>query len=147
MTTTKIHLTKKLQKIAPKIIKKTDEIDILEGITGKWNATIFNVDRKKCWLISNGLTKYNVVLPDINAAELKNIESIFKNALFTQLTYDDIILTSSEFEKLFGKIQFFSTDNDRSTTAFQNQRLSDLQAYKLDYLSLKEMPMNKLTSC
>ncbi len=133
MTTTKIHLTKKLQKIAPKIIKEIEEKEIREGITGKWNATIFYLDRKKCWLISNGFTKYNVVLTDIKAADLKNIESIFKNTLYTQLTYDGIILTESEFEKLLGEIKFFPTDNDRSTTAFQNQRLSDLEAYKTEY--------------
>nr|WP_143017686.1 hypothetical protein [Kriegella aquimaris] len=56
------------------------------GKLGKWNATIFYVDRKKCWLLTNGLTKYNVVLTDIKTSELKNIESIFKESFYGQLT-------------------------------------------------------------
>lgn len=146
MTTTKIHFTKKLQKMAAKLIIQKKEEVTTEGFLGKWNATVFYVDRKKCWLISNGFTKYNVVLTDIKAADFKNIAEIFKNTLFAQFVCDGIIMTKEEFEVLIGTLEFFPTDNDRSTTAYQNQRLWDLENYKFNYPSLEEMPMKELTN-
>jgi hypothetical protein len=92
---TKIHTTKKLEKLIKRLITTDKEND--SGILGKWNATVFYVYRKKCWLISNGLTKYNVILTDIKASDLNRIEQIFKDSLFAQLIYDGIII---EFENL-----------------------------------------------
>lgn len=141
---TKIHTTKKLQKLVQKIIG-TDE-NTESGILGKWNATVFYVDRKKCWLITNGLTKYNIVLPDIKATDLSRIEQIFKNALFEQLKYDGIFIGYEKLNAIIGGIDFLPTDNDRSTTGFQNQRLFELGWWKHDYASLEEMPITDLTN-
>lgn len=55
MTRTKIHTTKKLEKLIQKYI--TTEEDIEQGPLGKWKATVFYVNRKKCWLFTNALTK------------------------------------------------------------------------------------------
>ncbi|WP_108869518.1 DUF6933 domain-containing protein [Aquimarina aquimarini] len=144
MTRTKIHTTKKLQKLIKKFISinKNEQC----GKLGKWNATIFYVDRKKCWLLTNGLTKYNVILTDIKAIDLKNIESIFKNAFYTQLMYDGIITEFENIESIIGNIDFLPTDNDRSTTGFQNQRLYELDLWKYSYGKLENMPINDLTN-
>ncbi|MCF6214239.1 MAG: hypothetical protein L3J45_09475 [Flavobacteriaceae bacterium] len=86
---TPIYTSRKLEKQVKKLIKKKQKIDC--GILGKWNATLFYVSRKKCWLISNAKTQYNVILTDIKAEDLKSIDVIFKNAFYGQLTYDGII--------------------------------------------------------
>ena len=72
---TPIYTTKKLEKLIKKliIINKIDEF----GILGKWNATMFYVNSKKCWLISNALTQYNVILTDVKSADLGSIGTIF----------------------------------------------------------------------
>jgi len=141
---TKIHTTKKLEKLIKKLISTDERTE--SGILGKWNATVFYVDRKKCWLITNGLTKYNVILTDIKAADLKNIGQIFKNAFYGQLTYDGIIIEFKNIESIIGELDFFPTDNDRSTTGFQNQRLYELDWWKYNFGSLENMPIKELTN-
>ncbi|MCL5128474.1 MULTISPECIES: hypothetical protein [unclassified Algibacter] len=144
MRRTKIHTTKKLEKLVKKLISTDKETDC--GILGKWNATVFYVDRKKCWLITNGYTKYNVILTDIKASELSNIEEIFKDALFGQLIYDGIIIDFENLNSIIGSLDFLPTDNDRSTTGFQNQRLEQLDWWKNDFGSLEKMPIKDLAN-
>ena len=144
MTKTKIHITKKLEKLIKKLIVTDQNSD--SGILGKWNATVFYIDRKKCWLITNGLTKYNVILTDIKASDLKNIEETFKNALYGQLTYDGIIMDFENLNSIIGKLNFLPTDNDRSTTGFQNHNLESLDWWKYEFGSLENMPIKDLTN-
>jgi hypothetical protein len=141
---TKIHTTKKLEKLVKKLIATDKKTDC--GILGKWNATVFYVDRKKCWLITNGLTKYNVILTDIKASDLSKIENIFKNALFAQLIYDGIITDFENLNAIIGELNFLPTDNDRSTTGYQNQRLEQLDWWKYHFGSLENMPIKDLTN-
>lgn len=141
---TKIHTTKKLEKLVKKLI--TTDQNNESGILGKWNATVFYVDRKKCWLITNGLTKYNIILTDIKSADLTNINEIFKNALFGQFVYDGIITDFDKLSANIGELEFLPTDNDRSTTGFQNQRLYELDWWKYEYGTLENMPIKDLTN-
>ncbi|MEO8934641.1 MAG: hypothetical protein ABI295_10060 [Xanthomarina sp.] len=141
---TNIHTSKKLEKLTKKLIQTEDNTE--SGIFEKWNATVFHVSRKKCWLITNGLTKYNVILTDIKASDLKNIESIFKNALYGQLIYDGIILDLKVLDLMLGELAFLPTDNDRVTTGFQNQRLDDLDFWKYEFGFLENMPIKDLTN-
>ncbi len=144
MTRTKIHTTKKLEKLVKKHITTDQNSDC--GILGKWNATVFYIDRKKCWLLTNGLTKYNVILTDIKSSDLTKIEEIFKNSFHGQLVYDGIIINYEHLSSLIGKLDFLSTDNDRSTTGFQNQRLYELEWWKSDFETLEGMPIKDLTN-
>ena len=141
---TKIHTTKKLERLIKKLISTDEKTE--GGILGKWNATVFYVTRKKCWLVTNGLTKYNVILTDIKASNLKNIEHIFKNTFYEQLAYDGIITEFEDLDSIIGRLGFYPTDNDRSTTAFQNQRLQDFDWWKYDFASLEDMPIKELTN-
>lgn len=142
---TPIHTTKKLEKLIKKIVKPQSSNEVC-GILGKWNATIFYVDRKKCWLISNARTQYVVVLTDIKASDLRNIKDIFKNAFYGQLVYDGIITDFERIEPLIGGLDFSPTDNDKKTTGFQNHRLQDLRLWQYQFGNLENMPMKELSS-
>ena len=141
---TKIHVTKKLEKLVKKVIVTNQVEDC--GVLGKWNATVFYVDRKKCWLVTNGLTKYNVILTDVKAGELKKIDEIFKDAFYGQLVYDGIITDFKNLEQIIGPVAIKPTDNDRSTTGFQNNYLSTLEEWKEEFGSLERMPIKDLTN-
>ncbi|MDO6761740.1 hypothetical protein Q4566_16145 [Tamlana sp. 2_MG-2023] len=144
MRKTRIHTTKKLEKLVKKLITTDQNTDC--GILGKWNATVFYVDRKKCWLITNGLTKYNVILTNIKTSDLNKIEQIFKDALFGQLIYDGIITDFGNVDSIIGGLDFLPTDNDRSVTGFQNHNLESLDWWKYEFGSLENMPMKDLTN-
>ena len=144
LKTTIIHTTKKLEKQIKKLICTEDISD--DSLLGKWNAALFHVHLKKCWLVSNGLTKYNVILTDINANKVNDIDIIFKSTFYNQLIYDGIILDSKKAEEIIGDLIFRPTDNDRSATAFQNQRIQDFEWWKYDFDSLKEMPIREINN-
>ena len=139
-----IHTSKKLEKLVKKLIQ-TDQNEE-RGILGKWNATVFYVDRKKCWLLSNALTQYNVVISDIKTKDLVNIDHIFKNALYGQLVYDGIITDYDHLCAIIGELIFLPTDNDRKTAGFQNHRIRDLEWWKYEFGSLENMPIKDLTN-
>lgn len=141
---TKIHVTKKLEKLVKKII--TTEDKNIYGVLGKWNATVFYVSRKKCWLVTNAQTKYNVILTDIKASDLNVIEDVFKDAFYGQLIYDGIITDFDNLDKVIGSVDIFSTDNDRSTTGFQNNNLCMLDDWRIEFGSLEKMPIKDLTN-
>ncbi|TKD57936.1 hypothetical protein [Flavobacterium sp. ASW18X] len=144
MKRTRIHTTKKLEKLVKKLISNNHDAE--DRILGKWKATVFYVNRKKCWLITNALTKYNVVLTDIKASDLKDIETIFKEAFYGQLIYDGIIIEFENLNTLVGEIGIYSTDNDRSTTGFQNHNLVSLEWWKYEFGPLENMPIKDLTN-
>jgi len=141
---TRIHTSKKLEKAVKKLIR-TDRNEEC-GILGKWNATLFYVNRKKCWLVTNALTQYNVILSDIKSGDLDKIDEIFKNGLYGQLVYDGIITNYATLCSIIGDLNFLATDNDRKTTGFQNQRLQDLDYWKYEFGSLENMPIKDLTN-
>lgn len=141
---TPIFTSRKLEKLIQKLIKPEPKDDV--GALGKWNATVFYIDRKKCWLISNAKTQYNIVLTNIKSTDLIRISTIFKDTLFTQLVYDGIIIDFEHLNTLIGELEFFPTDNDRRTTGFQNQRLYQLDWWKSEFKTLKNMPIKDLTN-
>ncbi|TXE14911.1 hypothetical protein ES692_17645 [Psychroserpens burtonensis] len=141
---TKIHTSKKLEKLVKKLIRNDQNDE--DGILGKWNATVFYVERKKCWLISNARSQYNVILSDIKKLDLDKIEEIFKNTLYAQLVYDGIIMDFNHLSTIIGGLNFQPTDNDRKTMGFQNHRLQDLNYWKHEFGSLDNMPIKDLTN-
>ncbi len=74
------------------------------------------------------------------------IEHIFKDALFGQLIYDGIIIDFKNMESIIGGLDFLPTDNDRSTTAFQNHNLESLDWWKHEFGSLENMEIKDLTN-
>lgn len=141
---TPIHTSKKLEKLVKKLIQTNLNNEC--GKLGKWNATVFYADRKKCWLISNARTQYLVVLTDIKTADLNNIEKIFKNAFYGQLIYDGILMDFKKLDTMIGGLDFLPTDNDRKTTGFQNHRLQDLDWWKYEFGNLENMPIKDITN-
>lgn len=142
MTRTKIHTTKKLEKLIQKYI--TTEEDIEQGPLGKWKATVFYVNRKKCWLFTNALTKYNVILTDIKASDMSKIGPTFKDTFYAQLVYDGIMIDFNDLDVIIGELVFFPTDNDRRTTGFQNTNLDALEWWRAEFGDLKNMPTKDL---
>jgi len=141
---TRIYTSKKLEKLVKKLIQ-TDLNDEC-GILGKWNATVFYVDRKKCWLVTNAKTQYNVILLDIKMQDLNKIDEIFKNAFHGQLVYDGIITDFDKLCTIIGELIFLPTDNDRKTAGFQNHRLQELGWWKYEFGSLENMPIKDLAN-
>lgn len=143
---TPIHTSRKLEKLAKKIVQPAAPVNYNTGILGKWNANLFYFSRKKCWLVTNAKTRYSVILKDIKASDLNNLETIFKDNLFSQLIYDGIFIDYAEVERLVGTLRFYPTDNDRSTIGFQNEHFSAIEYRKEQYGSLDKFPLRRINN-
>lgn len=140
----KIHTSKKLEKVLHKIIL----VDSKEESTGleKWNATLFYVSRKKCLLIANAKTQYNVILTNFKTGHLKTIQEKFRNAFYLQLKYDKIEVDADFINAIAGEVTFYKTDNNRKNTGFLSYRIQELEYYKCNYEDFESVPFNELTS-
>ena len=139
MSQTTIHTTKKLEKQVAKLIRK-DEPENSSPL-GKWNAHLFYISRKKCWLVTNKKTQYHLLLTDITAKKLKDIDRIFTDVFYEQLVYDGMVVNHRQLSEWVGDLAFRPTDNDRRMNGFQKQRLFELEWKTIDYAHLDDMPI------
>ena len=144
MNCTQIYTTRKLEKTIQKSIVKKSETE--NKILGEWVATIFYVDRKKCWLIVSKLTKYLLILSDIKSSELNNITRIFTETLNSQLKNDGIEIDYKTLSELIGEIKLCETNNDRSANGSLNNCMFSIEQWKIDYGSFENLPFRKINS-
>tara|TARA_R110002051_G_scaffold32647_2_gene73755 strand:- start:2044 stop:2571 length:528 start_codon:yes stop_codon:yes gene_type:complete len=144
MNYTQIYTTGKLEKTIQKSI--VDKSETENKILGEWVATIFYVDRKKCWLIVNKLTKYLLILSDIKTPELNNITQIFTETLYSQLKNDGIEIDYETLSGLIGEIQLCKTNNDRSANGSLNNCMYSIEDWKMDYGNFENLPFRKINS-
>jgi len=144
MNFTQIYTTRKLEKTIAKSIVGKSETE--NKILGEWVATIFYVDRKKCWLIVNKLTKYLVILSDIKTPELNNITRAFTETLHSQLKNDEIEIGYEILKGIIGEIKLCETNNDRSANGSLNNCMFSLEHWKMEYGSFENLPFRKINS-
>lgn len=144
MNFSQIYTTRKLEKtIAKSIVEKSKTEN---KILGEWVATIFYVDRKKCWLLVNKLTKYLLILSDIKTSDLNNISQIFTATLHSQLKSDGIEISYRNLSGLIGEIKLCETNNDRSANGSLTNCMFSIEQWKSDYGSFENLPFRKINS-
>ena len=144
MTKTNIFTTRKLEKVTNGFISENDNTE--NEFLGNWTATLFYVSNKKCWLLINKMTKYLLILPNVKKTDLKNLSTIFKETLYSQLTYDGIITDYNLVERIIGEINLCETNNDRSTNGSLNNCLFQMDDWKYDYVTFENMPFQDLNN-
>ncbi len=136
---TPVFLSASLQRYAQKLVTTSLPVEI--GLLGNWNATVFNVNRKKCWLFTNAQTSFSVILTDVRSADLVNIQKLFLRAFYDQLKYKVMPFYHQTLYRQVGTLTFHRTNNDRRTIGFQNTRLQTLIHWKNQYHDLENMYM------
>jgi len=130
---TPIFTTKKLEKLIQKYIKPKEQAGD-SGILGKWNATVFHLNRRKNWLLFNPKTHYSLILENINAKDLPNIQEKFREEFLLQLAVDGIDITLKQVDWLVEDVSLHSTDADRSALGYINEILYTIDCYQnLEY--------------
>lgn len=145
---TSVYTCKKLEKLISKLnlkLIKTQKIETNESVLGKWKASVFYIRRKKCLLVTNAKTAYNVALIDIKLADWDLIDDIFKDTLYTQLAYDGIITTFSFLDSIIITLNFYPTDNDERVEGFQNIFFKEVEYREEKFRSLDKINIRDLT--
>ncbi|WP_026956668.1 DUF6933 domain-containing protein [Algoriphagus vanfongensis] len=119
---TAIYVSKKLEKLIKKYITLTSSTENT-AILGKWNATVFYIERRKNWLLYNPKTHYSLILENLTAKDLPNIREKINEELQIQLASEGMHPTQEQIDWLMNEIHFLPTDGDRSTTGYMNQIL------------------------
>lgn len=137
---TPIHVSKKLEKLIKKYITPTGSTEN-SGILGKWNASVFYIERRKNWLLYNPKTHYSVILENITAKDLPNIREKINEELQLQLASEGMHPTREQIDWLLDDINFHPTDGDRSATAHMNQLLYIIEFHQHPeyYMSLAQI--------
>jgi len=141
---TQIFTTKKLEAVTKEFIseKESKTNDFL----GDWNAILFYVSGKKCWMLINKLTKYMLILQDVKKADLKRIDLIFKETIYSQLLFDGIIVEFSLIEKIIGEVKLCKTDNDRSSNGLLNHNIWIMEDWKEEFKNFDNMNFRDLNN-
>lgn len=136
---TPVFLSASLQRYAQKLVTTLPPTEI--GLLGNWNATVFNVNRKKCWLFTNAKSSFSVILTDVRSADIGNIQELFLKALNDQLEYEVIPFYAQNLRNQLGVLTFHRTNNDRRTIGFQNTRIQTLSFWKNQHPELENRHM------
>lgn len=140
---TNIYISRKLEKTVPKSFINNLK-DSIENPLDKWNANLFYVSNKKCWIITNSISKYSVLLDRIKVADLTRLSEIFTKTFYQQLKTDDIETDLLTIQKLIGQINLFSTDNDQKIIGIQNSILTNLEDWKYEFGHIDNWPFRDI---
>ncbi|MBI9099425.1 MAG: hypothetical protein JEY91_13155 [Spirochaetaceae bacterium] len=110
-------------------IKKLDKIDIYQSAINMWHASLKYINRKKCILFMNDLTRYSIFLYGVKKKDLKFIDNIFLDSLIDTMRSDNI--PHESIMKLVDNIESFNIikTNNRSITGSINDHYRCLPAY------------------
>jgi hypothetical protein len=136
---TRVYCTKKLEVFIGNV-QQTLPDDYNDIKLSDWNAHLFFVDKRKCFVFVNILTNYSVFIADIVKKDLKNIDEIFMIRLNEQLLQDKVICDFKNAIPLTDcvKISFFKTNNNKKVIGRINDFVSTFKvhcSYKYGHLN------------
>lgn len=118
------------KKFADQIgIKKLYNIDIYSPTINMWHASLKYINRKKCIIFMNDLTRYSFFLYGIKKKDLEHLDNIFYDSLIDNLRFEEF--THEEIMALVdppGDIELIKTNN-RSVNGSITQFFKDLEYY------------------
>lgn len=110
-------------------IKKLENIDIYQPSINMWHASLKFINRKKCLLIMNDLTRYSIFLYGIKKKELQDLDNIFIDCLIDTMKSDNFPHDSiMKLVDNLGTINIIKTNN-RSITGSINDHYRCLDYY------------------
>lgn len=78
------------QKLLKELRPEDTEAFIPTMPLGCWHANLLTIDRRKCVLFTNDLTRYSLFVPYLRKPDFQMIEEVFKQNLFKSLLNEDL---------------------------------------------------------
>ncbi|MEH7053040.1 DUF6933 domain-containing protein [Bacillus pseudomycoides] len=118
------------KKLADAMEIKTEKIDLSDSNTlNCWHANLFTINRKKCVIVMNNITRYHFMIYGVTKKDLRNLEMLFKKDLVTNLLLDGI--EPEVIEQYLNQdptIQYAATNN-RSIISQMNESVFMINDY------------------
>lgn len=127
-----IYVSDKIRRNYKKMpLNQLPEKSDLENHPNSWNANYVAIFGKRCWVITHSMTRYTVIVPDVKASKLENFRFFFLEHFMNQLSetqrFETVII-----QHFIGDIKFYPTNGDKSSIAYINKRIEDLNYWKYE---------------
>ncbi|PEY38350.1 hypothetical protein CN354_10915 [Bacillus cereus] len=127
------------KKLADMLEIKTEKIDQSESNNlNCWHANLFTINRKKCVIVMNNVTRYHFVIYGITKKELRNFDALFQKDLITNLLLDGIEPEVIEQYLNQDPIVQYAATNNRSIISQMNESVFMIDHYFYDELVVKK---------
>lgn len=109
------------QKLLKQVGREYTEAIIPTGPLGGWHANLLLLDRRKCVLFTNDLTRYSFLVPGLRKPDFQQIEEVFRQSLFRCLLNER--LPQNQIEKVLDEIReiAITRSGDRSILGTMNE--------------------------
>jgi len=116
------------QKLLTELKKKpAEEEKSRENPFSSWHGNVFNIERRKCVLITNDITRYSIFIPSLKKQDFESFHFVLGQYLFKNLLHEkmsqrqiEVVLFESENIK-YGKT------NNRSVLGTMNEQKNQLE--------------------
>ena len=111
---------------------------------GDWHANLLLLDRRKCVLFTNDLTRYSFLVAGLKKPDFKMLDEIFRQNLFKCLLRDGF--SQEAIEKVLDEIRevVFTRTSDRSVLGTMNDMAQILKWTIQDEGGLKYVDLGEL---
>jgi len=134
------------QKLLKEVGQEYKEAIIPTYPLGCWHANLLLLDRRKCVLFTNDLTRYSFLVPGLKKPDFKNLEEIFRQKLFRSLRLDGF--GQKEIERALEEVQevVFTRTSDRSVLGTMNDMANIIKWAVYDGGGLLNVDIDELSS-
>ncbi|MGI2728170.1 MULTISPECIES: DUF6933 domain-containing protein [Bacillus cereus group] len=129
------------KKLADMMELKTEKVDQRESNNlHSWHANLFTINRKKCVIVMNNVTRYHFIIYGVTKKDLRNFEALFQKNLVTNLLSDGVEPEVIEhYVKSSSPMQYAATNN-RSILSQMNDAVFMVNHYFYAELVEKQKP-------
>ncbi|MBY0599474.1 DUF6933 domain-containing protein [Bacillus bingmayongensis] len=126
-----IQCTKKLADEMGITVEKIDPTSDNNSLNC-WHAHLFRINRKKCVVVMNNITRYHFVIYGVTKRELQKLNLLFQKDLVTNLLLDGIKPEVIEQYLNQDPIIQYTATNNRSIISQMNEAIFTIESYFYD---------------
>ena len=134
------------QKLLKEVGPEFKEAIIPTYPLGCWHANLLLLDRRKCVLFTNDLTRYSFLAPGLKKPDFKNLEEVFRQKLFRSMRLDGF--GQKEIERALEEVQeiAFTRTSDRSVLGTMNDMANIIKWAVYDAGGLLSVDIDEMNS-
>ncbi|SHJ63227.1 hypothetical protein SAMN02745165_02820 [Malonomonas rubra DSM 5091] len=134
------------QKLLKEVGQEYKEAIIPTYPLGCWHANLLLLDRRKCALFTNDLTRYSFLAPGLKKPDIKNLEEVFRQKLFRSMRLDGF--GQQEIERALEEVQevAFTRTSDRSVLGTMNDMANIIKWAVYDAGGLLNVDIDEMNS-
>ncbi len=134
------------QKLLKEVGQEYKEAIIPTVPLGCWHANLLILDRRKCALFTNDLTRYSFLVPGLKKPDFKMLDEVFRQNLFRCLRIDNF--SQEEIEKVLEEIHevVFTRSSDRSVLGTMNDMANIIKWRVQDEGGLGNVDIDEMNS-